>query len=264
MRRTMLVSLLETLAYNQRFTEHQSLFEIGRVYLPRPEQDRPDEPYRIGIALMGPRDPGGWWGRDENPMDYYDLKGVVDVLVNGMHVNGVTFEILTDHPTFGPRAARLLVDGHQVGVLGEVHPLVREAFDLPQMPVCLAEIDLGPFVEAYQHPPQMRPVSPFPPVKEDLALVVDETIPAVDVAEAIRKAAGNLVQDVALFDVYRGGNVPAGKKSLAFRVTYQAMDRTLKDKDVARLRARILVGEAPGCAVADVSGMWRGVAGVTL
>ncbi len=240
MRRTVLVSLLETLAFNQRFTDRQAIFEIGRVYLPRPDKVLPDEPKRIGIALMGPRHPVGVWGGDESPMDYYDLKGVVEVLVEHMHLEDVVFEPLTDHPTFGPRAARLMYKGEPIGVLGEIHPLVREAFDLPNVPVCLAEIELAPFVEAFQHPVQLTPISTHPPVKEDLAVVVDEGVPAVEVARVIREAGGTLVVDVALFDLYRGPNIPAGKKSLAFHITYQALDRTLKDKDVERIRKRIV------------------------
>ncbi|NPA91883.1 MAG: phenylalanine--tRNA ligase subunit beta [Chloroflexi bacterium] len=240
MRRTVLVSLLETLAFNQRYTDRQALFEIGRVYLPKPGEPRPEEPYRIGIALMGPRDPESVWAQDREPMDYYDLKGVVEVLLDRMHLEGVTFHPLTDHPTFGPRAAALMLDGERIGVLGEVHPLVREAFDLPRVPVCLAELEMAPFVQAYQQPVQLTPISTFPPVKEDLAFVVDEDVPAEEVARAIRDAGGYLVVHVALFDVYRGPNIPAGKKSLAFRVTYQAPDRTLKDKDVERIRRRIV------------------------
>ena len=240
MRRTVLVSLLETLAFNRRFTDRQAVFEIGRVYLPKPGEPRPEEPYRIGIALMGPREPESVWTSSSDPMDFYDLKGVVEVLLDRMHLEGVAFRPLQDHPTFGPRAAEMVYEGKRIGVLGEVHPLVRDAFDLPRVPVCLAEIDVDPFVDAYRHPVQLEPISPFPPVKEDLAFIVDEDIPAEEVAKAIREAGGFLVVDVALFDVYRGPNIPAGKKSLAFRVTYQAPDRTLKDKDVERIRKRIV------------------------
>jgi len=240
MRRTVLVSLLETLAFNQRFSDRLAIFEIGRVYLPQPGEDRPHEPYRVGIALMGPREPEDVWHSDTTPMDYYDLKGVVDVLVERLHLEDVDFVPLQDHPTFGPRSAALMVGGERIGVLGEIHPLVREAFDLPRVPVCLAEIEMAPLVDAYRRPVQLEPISTYPPVKEDLAFVVDEATPAIEVARAIRQAGKPLVVDVALFDLYRGPNLPAGKKSLAFRVTYQALDRTLKDKDVERIRKRII------------------------
>ncbi len=240
MRRTLLVSLLETLAYNQRFTDRQALFEIGRVYLPRPDQERPDEPTRIGIALMGPRQLESVWGADTQPMDYYDLKGIIEVLCTHMHLSEITFEHLTDHPTFGPRAARVILDGRPIGVLGEVHPQVREAFDLPRVPVCLAELELAPFITAYRRGHRITPISPHPPVKEDLAVIVDEQVPAAQVASVIRRAGGPLVVHVALFDLYRGPNIPQGKKSLAFHITYQALERTLKDEEVARIRRRII------------------------
>ncbi len=240
MRRTMLVSLLETLAYNQRFTDRQAIFEIGRVYLPRPDQERPDEPTRIGIALMGPREPESVWGAERAPMDFYDLKGIVEILAERLHLPDLTFEPLRDHPTFGPRAARVLCEGQVLGVLGEAHPQVREAFDLPRVPVCLAELEMMPFVEAYRRSWHIAPISPHPPVKEDLAVLVDEGVPVAEVARVIREAGGPLVVNVALFDLYRGPNIPAGKKSLAFHITYQALDRTLKDAEVARIRQRII------------------------
>ncbi len=127
-----------------------------------------------------------------------------------------------------------------MGILGEVHPAVRRAFDLPEQRVVVAELQLVPFVAAVSHKAKMQPISSFPAVKEDLALVVDESVTAEQVEQAIRQAGGSLLQDVQLFDVYRGKQVAAGKKSLAYALTFQAEDKTLKDADVEKVRKRIV------------------------
>jgi phenylalanyl-tRNA synthetase beta chain len=146
----------------------------------------------------------------------------------------------TEHPAFGPRTARLVVGGRGVGILGEVHPAVRRAFDLPDQRVCLAELQLAPLLAAAPHGASMQAISNYPPIMEDLAVVVDEGVTAQEVHEVIRQAGGSLLRDVRLFDVYRGQQIDPGKKSLAYSLTFQAMDKTLQDKDVEKVRRRIL------------------------
>jgi phenylalanyl-tRNA synthetase beta chain len=124
-------------------------------------------------------------------------------------------------------------------VLGGVHPLVRENFDLPAQHVCLAEFDLEALLAQVPSLYYYQPVSRFPAVTRDLALVVDEGLSAVQVRDVIAKGGGKLLHKIELFDVYRGAQIPAGKKSLAYTLTYQAMDRTLTDEEVNRLQLRI-------------------------
>jgi phenylalanyl-tRNA synthetase beta chain len=127
-----------------------------------------------------------------------------------------------------------------VGVMGELHPQVREAFDLPTQPVCALEFDLDKLLDAWQPTHSMVATSPHPPVYEDLAVVVDESVPAEQVDGLIAQTGRPLVRSVVLFDVYRGEQVGLHKKSLAYRLTYQADDRTLTDREVAKLRAKIV------------------------
>jgi len=173
-------------------------------------------------------------------MDFFDLKGVVEALLSRLGIKDYAVHP-AEHPTFHPgRTATLTISGAEVGVLGEVHPLVREAFDLPDQPVCLAEFDLEALLEQAEAARYFEPISRFPAVIQDLAVVVDEEVPAQRVREVIVRAGGELLRRVELFDVYRGEPVPPGKKSLAYSLTYQAQDRTLTDQEVARVQERIV------------------------
>jgi phenylalanyl-tRNA synthetase beta chain len=149
------------------------------------------------------------------------------------------------NPSFHPgKRARLLSGERQLGVFGELHPQVRERYDWPAAfagtPILAADMDLDAILALVPSLYEVAPVPEFPPVLEDLALVVDESLPAERVAELIRQTAGKVLREVRLFDVYRGEKIGAGRKSLAYSITYQAGDRTLSDKDVAGIRTHIL------------------------
>ena len=240
LRRTLMADLLETTRDNLRFVERVAIFEIGRVFWPREGELLPDEPRHLGIAMTGPRVPRSWLDPEAPPFDFFDLKGVVEALLRGLNVRGVNFAP-GEHPTLHPgRTARLLMGEVEIGVLGEVRPQVRDAFELGERRVCLAEFNLEKLLAAAGEPVRMTPVSPYPAVYEDLAVVVDEQVPAARVTEVIYRAGGKLLRRALLFDVYRGEQIGAGKKSLAYALTYQADDRTLDAKTVAQLRARIV------------------------
>jgi phenylalanyl-tRNA synthetase beta chain len=126
-------------------------------------------------------------------------------------------------------------------MMGELHPQVREAFELPEgQPVCALEFDLDELLATWGAPRTLAPISVHPPVYEDLAIVVDEGVSETQVRTLITQTGSTLVRSVMLFDVYRGEQVGAGRKSLAYRLIYQANDRTLTDKEVAKLRGKIV------------------------
>lgn len=240
MRQTLMNTTLETVASNLRFVDRVAVFEVAHVYLPREGELLPDEPRRLSIALCGPRESRSWLTNESPDMGFYDLKGVVEALCDHLNVEGTDFEP-TDHPTFFPgRVASLAVAGETVGVLGIVHPTVAEAFGIDGRQVCLAELDLERLLAAAQTVEIQRPVSRMPVLKEDLAVVVPEDVPSDEVGRAIREAGGELLVDVVLFDVYRGEQVGAGNKSLAFSLSFQSPDRTLTSKEAAALRERIV------------------------
>jgi phenylalanyl-tRNA synthetase beta chain len=240
LRQTLLPSLLRTARENLRFLDRVAIFEIGRVYVPLEGQMLPEEPRRLGVVMTGPREERSWLGnQDLTFMDFFHLKGVVEILLTRLGLGG-TFKP-GEHDAFHPgRCARVRVNGEDVGVMGELHPLVRDAFELPDQPTCGLEFDLDALLASWGAPREMMPLSTHPPVYEDLAVVVDEDVPAVRVRNLIARAGAPLLRLVALFDVYRGAQVGTSKKSLAYRLTYQAEDRTLTDEEVAAVRSGIV------------------------
>jgi phenylalanyl-tRNA synthetase beta chain len=239
MRRTLQSHLLETVHDNLRFTERIAIFEVGRVYWPREGEMLPEEPRHLCIAMTGPRGMRSWLEEQDQLMDYFDIKGVMDSMLRGMNLDGVAFAPAA-HPTYHPgRSAVLSVAGVEVGQFGEVHPDVAEAYDIEQR-VCLGEFNLEKMLATAGEPVQMIPVSSYPAVYEDLAVVVSEQVPAVQVRDLILQTGGKMLRKVELFDVYQGPQVGQGKKSLAYALTYQADDRTLTDAEVAKRRNQIV------------------------
>ncbi|HEX7973220.1 MAG TPA: phenylalanine--tRNA ligase subunit beta [Anaerolineales bacterium] len=240
LRKNLVSSVLEVVERNARLSNRIALFEIGPVFIPAAPGDLPEEPARLAISMTGPRAELGWQPADSTPMDFYDLKGVVDALLSGLHLEGVHYEPAED-PTFHPgKCARVLLGDQVLGIFGELHPIVREHYEAPPTPLLSGEFDLQAIIEPISPLYDMRPVSAFPPVLEDLAVIVDETVPAGRVVEVIRQAGGATLTDVRLFDVYRGEQIGAGKKSLAYSLTYQVPDRTLTDQEVLQIRQRII------------------------
>ena len=240
LRRTLLPSLLNTARNNLRFTDRVAIFEVGRVFIPQPDEVLPTEPRRLAAVMIGPREAATWLGHDAAPLGFFDIKGVAEALAARLRLPDVRWE-RTQHPALHPgRTARLVAGGKEIGLVGELHPQVRVAFDLPDQPVALFELDLDALLAGWTDAHEMADLSSQPPIYEDLALLVDDAVPAAQVADLIRQSGGKLLSDVRLFDVYRGGQVPAGKKSLAYTLTYQAADRTLTDEDTKKLRGKIV------------------------
>jgi len=247
MRHSMIASALEVMAGNARHTDRICLFEIGQVFLASDDEVLPDEVRHLVIAITGPREPEGWKGGDTSNVDFYDLKGIVEDLLDGLHVTQVDFEA-TEHPSYYPgRVARLVVNGDSVGVLGQLHPLVQSAFDLPpvdprgeEKPVLVAEINFDALSRAIPDAHLVSPVPRFPAIRQDIAVIVDEGVLASQVQTTIHAAGGRLLTDARLFDVYRGDQIGTGKKSLAYTLTFQAPDRTLTDKDAAKVQSKIV------------------------
>ncbi|MGH2514069.1 MAG: phenylalanine--tRNA ligase subunit beta, partial [Ktedonobacterales bacterium] len=215
----------------------------------------PHERRTLGIALSGPLALS--WVETARPADFYDLKGVLETALGSLKVARYRFTA-TRHPTFHPGRCALLevaplVDdtgAHEhaitnaaawltVGVLGEVHPEVAERFDLAER-TYLAELDLERLYAAVPERVTAAPIARYPAAARDLAVVVDASVAAAALAEAIRARGAPLLRDARLFDVYTGEGIPAGKKSLAYSLTYQSPERTLTDAEIERAHAGIV------------------------
>jgi phenylalanyl-tRNA synthetase beta chain len=240
MRHSLLPAALQTAAANLRFGDRVELFEIGKVFLLAAGEALPDEPRRLSIVMAGAREDRHWLVAEGPDLDFFDLKGVLEALMERLHVSGTTFE-RAEHPAFqAGRTARLRVGDVEIGFLGEIHPTVREAFGLPARRVAAAELDLEALLAQVALTWLVEPISPYPAVLQDLAVVVDEQVPAAAVQNLIVEAGGFLLKEIKLFDVYQGDPVPRGKRSLAFALAFQAPDKTLRDSVVAKQIQRIV------------------------
>jgi phenylalanyl-tRNA synthetase beta chain len=243
LRHNVLASVLEAAERNSRLRARLALFEIGPVFLTSESADLPDETQHIAIVLAGMRTLPGWQSSDSGLLDFYDIKGVISTLLDGLRIPQVHFK-QADYPSYHPgKCAKVMSGEKQIGVMGELHPQVRKQFDWPasfRAEIMTADIDLAALLQLIPALYQTEPVPTLPPVLEDLAIVVDENIPADRVADIIRQSGGKVVTEVHLFDVYRDEKIGTGKKSLAYSLTYQAVNKTFSDKDVAGMRARIV------------------------
>lgn len=249
MRLTLMSNLLETVQENsKRNKAGLRFFEIGRRYLPTDDTSGlPDERRTVGIALCGPAEIS-WVSELARPADYYDLKGILEGLLASLKITRYRFTP-TQHPTLHPGRCALLElprqtdDGEElfspVGVLGEVHPLVQQRYDLPHR-AYLAEIDLERLYAAVPARISYQPISRHQELTRDLAIVVDEQVPAQDIQDVIVRSGGELLRSVTLFDVYTGEPIPAGKKNLTYSLLYQSQERTLTDVEANTLQERII------------------------
>jgi phenylalanyl-tRNA synthetase beta chain len=232
LRRNLLGSLLDVVGTNLRHgTADVAVFEIGKGY--GVEGGEPREWWRLGFALTGAAEPAAW-NRQVRPYDLDDAKGVLELLARRLGLGRVAYAAETDELLFHPgRTARASVPGRLEAVVGELHPDVVDRWELRTSDrVIVAEVALDGLAAGRLAPERAPAVGRYPEVDRDLAIVVEEATRAADVEAVIRAHAGELLRDVALFDIYRGIPLAADEKSLAYRVTLGAPDRTLTEPEV--------------------------------
>jgi phenylalanyl-tRNA synthetase beta chain len=240
LRRNLVNSMLEIVERNVRIRERIALFEIGPVFIKTAGSDLPSEIQKLAIVISGPRTLPSWQAGPSETMDFFDFKGILQTALSGLQAGEPGFEP-AQNPSYHPgKCARVMIMGKEIGVFGQLHPLIQAQYELPETPVLAGEFDLSEILEAIPDRYDLQVVPTFPPVLEDLAVVVDEAIPAEQVGQVIRSAGGRMVSEINLFDVYRGDQIGAGKKSLAYNLTYQDPQRTLTDQEVAKIRGRII------------------------
>ncbi|MBK1809234.1 phenylalanine--tRNA ligase subunit beta [Clostridium sp. YIM B02505] len=229
MRTSTLPSMLECLGRNySRSNEFARLFEIGKVYLPKADENQlPNEKNILTIGLYG-------------AVDYLDLKGVVENLIDAMGIKNPSFKRQSENVSYHPgKTAELFIGKEKVGVLGEIHPDVADNYGIDTN-AYVAELDLDILYANSNTEKKYKPLPKYPAVTRDIALLVEDEILVQEIEETIRKAGGNLVETVKLFDVYKGKQIPEGKKSIAYAISYRDENKTLTDNEVNKVHDKIL------------------------
>ena len=237
MRRSVLSSVLTVAERNEKLADSLALFELGPVFIAQ-GNDLPLEPRALAIAMTGQRYGASWDTNLPAKFDFYDLKGILDQLFATLHID-VSYESAQVDPFHPGKCAAVNVNGKVLGYLGELHPVAHDRYDF-SAPVIIAKLNVEEMLGLVRDRFEVIPVSEFPPVLEDIAVIVDESVPAEKVEALIRQTGGKLMASVRLFDIFRSEQIGQGKKSLAYAMTYQKMDGTLTDKEATQIRTKII------------------------
>ena len=240
MRTILLPGILETSARNINFRNlNLRIFEMRRVYLPIPGKDLPDEPLHVAGLLSGLRSVEGW-NQDKSLIDFFDAKGVVENLLLQLHVHGVVFTVTNPETFYHPgKACSIECNGDLLGSLGELHPTVQESFSLDK-PCYYFELNFEKLVHQSRDDLHVHAPPRYPDTFRDIALLVADEIPVADILNCVKNLKEKEVVGVDVFDLYKGDHVPTGLKSVAIRVRYRLLDRTLTDEEVNCIHTRII------------------------
>lgn len=230
MRTTLIPSVMSTLALNHaRRNDSAKIYELANVYIPVEGEKLPDEHKNITIGMYG-------------GCDFYDMKGIVEELLDALKIKDADYVPETENTTFHPgRCANLVKDGKKIGVFGEVHPTVSKNFGMDTR-VYICELDLNTLISFYSDSVKYKQLPKYPAVSRDIAMLIDDNINVSKIEKIIKKNAGNILEGYTLFDVYKGSQIPEGKKSVAYSVTFRADDRTLTDDEISAVFDKILAG----------------------
>lgn len=221
MRTTLIASMMDTLSFNNnQRTPNGKFFELARVYLPREGEKLPDEKKKACLGMYG-----GY--------DFYDLKGSVETILENLNVKNYEFVADSENTTFHPgRCAKILSGDKVIGIMGEVHPNVCKNYSMSAK-AYIAELDFDTLLALWVSDVEYKPLPKFPAVTRDIAMLVDDSVTVGEIEKIIRKCSGKMLEDVKLFDVYKGAQIESGKKSVAFSIIYRAEDRTLTDDEIS-------------------------------
>ena len=229
MRTIALPSMLDILSRNNAYhNKSVKLYELAKIYLPTEGQTLPSEPKMLVL---------GTYGAGES---FFTLKGELEAIFAGLNVKKASYTAVSDNPSYHPgRCAMVTVDGEDIGYIGQVHPLVAQNYGMDCEVYC-AEINLTKLFELRLPEPTYVPLPKYPTVNRDLSIICDEAVTVAQAQDVMTAAAGKLLRDIRLFDIYRGTGVPEGKKSLAFSLALRADDRTLTDTDSEAVVSKVL------------------------
>ncbi len=229
MRTIALPSMLDILSRNYAYhNKSVKLYEVAKIYLPQEGQPLPEEPKMLMLGTFGTKE------------NFFTLKGELEAIFAGLRLKKASYSAVTDNPSYHPgRCAKVSINGMDVGVMGQVHPLVAKNYGV-DVDVYCAEISFTKLLSCQLPDATYVPLPKYPAVSRDLSLICDEAVTVAQVEAVITAAAGKLLRDVKLFDIYRGVGVPEGKKSMAFSLELRADDRTLTDTDSETVVTKVL------------------------
>jgi len=240
MRTTLIPGLLSTARKNIfQNNSNLKLFEVGPVFFRRESERLPEEVKMVAGLATGLYQEESW-NTDGRAVDFYDLKGCVETLLNQLRIRNVSFSLPEMNPFLNTvNALDLMVGKQKVGFVGEILPQVLDRFQLSQQ-IYVFEIFLSRLLPEFSEQEKFYPLPKYPPVYRDIALVVDDTISAQTVSETMEKFKNKYIEEIEIFDYYKGKSLAPGKKSLAYRLKYQAYDHTLTDREVNALHEKLI------------------------
>lgn len=237
MRTLLLPGLLNTIGRNlARKNENLAFFEIGSVFCPE-TKGLPREKLKLAAVAAGSTDVN--WLKHKVDMDFYYLKGVVENLLNQLGVAGYSFAETRASGYHPGRSALIKASGKVIGIMGEIHPQVLSNFSIKPR-ACAMELDVQILFELVAEKVMMEEIARYPAVERDIAVIVPKELGVASIIKVIREAEEQLLRDVVVFDLYSGEQVPEGYKSIAFKLTLQAQDRTLTDDEVNKSMSMVL------------------------
>jgi phenylalanyl-tRNA synthetase beta chain len=232
MRTMLLANMLDVIGKNSsKSIESFRAFELGNIFIDKkdPKEMLPEEKDSLCIAVYGPKE------------SFYTLKGIIEEMLFVLGVDDVDFKAEMHHATFHPgRCASITAGGQSLGTIGQINPNVAEHFGI-SAPVYALEISFEALYALSDTEKKYKPLPKYPAMKRDFAMVVAEEVLVGDLEKGIQAKAGDLLESVVLFDIYRGSPVPTGSKSVAFSLVYRANDRTLKEAEVTEINTKVLV-----------------------
>ena len=230
MRTTLIPNMLELLSRNyNRGVEECSVYEIGNTFIAKefPIVELPEEKKILCLGVYGNK-------------DFYYLKEVIDKTLDRLGIRDIEYIREENDPTFHPgRTAKLMLNGEEIGILGEIHVDVAENYDIKDR-IYLGQLDFNKIVELTNLEVKYKPLPKYPSMLRDLALVVKEDILVGDIQKIISRHGEGLIEKIELFDIYTGNQIPEGMKSVAYSITYRSYDRTLRDDEVNSIQQAII------------------------
>ncbi|MEG0351923.1 MAG: phenylalanine--tRNA ligase subunit beta [Cellulosilyticaceae bacterium] len=231
MRTTTLNGILSSLStnYNRR-NETAALYEVGKIYLKQGENELPKEVKKLTV---------GMYGKD---VDFFNIKGLVEALTQALHISKVEVTRNTSLPFMHPgRCANLVIAGKEVGFFGEIHPQVAKNYGI-EANTYMAELDYASLLNSIEKDLTYKALPKYPATSRDIAMLVKEEVLVGEIEKVITQRSGKLLERVELFDVYQGKQIEEGYKSVAYKLTFRAADRTLTDEEIQKVMKKVLNG----------------------